>query len=93
MAIQGRHQTAENGCFHLFSEEVLSENDIQAVLVTFCCYDYGANAFETVANMHTNIGYYLILGQLRRIKETAETPRKKGAITYMVFRSNKVDRL
>ena len=58
VAIQRRHQTAKNGCFHLFSEEVLSENDIQAVLVTFCCYDYGPNAFETVANMHTDIGYY-----------------------------------
>ena len=29
-------------------EEFLSENDFEAVLATFCCYDYGANASEAV---------------------------------------------
>ena len=32
----------------VFSEEFLSENDSEVVLVTFCCYDYGANASEAV---------------------------------------------
>ena len=27
---------------------MLSENDFEAVLVNFCCYEYGANASETV---------------------------------------------
>ena len=30
-------QTAKNGGFF---EELLSENDLEAVLVNFCCYDY-----------------------------------------------------
>ena len=30
------------------SVEKRSENDLEAVLATFCCYDYGANASETV---------------------------------------------
>ena len=28
--------------------ELLSENDFEAVLVFFCCYEYGVNAFEAV---------------------------------------------
>ena len=35
----------ENGNF---CEELLGENDFEAVLVNFCCYEYGANAFEAV---------------------------------------------
>ena len=31
-----------------FCEELLSENDFDAVLVNFCCYKYGANASEAV---------------------------------------------
>ena len=27
---------------------MLSENDFEAVSATFCCFDYGANAFEAV---------------------------------------------
>ena len=30
-------KTAENGSFY---EELLSENDFEAVLVNFCCYEY-----------------------------------------------------
>ena len=30
------------------SEELLSENDLEAVLVNFCCYEYGTNTSETV---------------------------------------------
>ena len=37
--------TAKNGGF---CEELLSENNFEAVLATFCCYDYGANASEPV---------------------------------------------
>ena len=31
-----------------FYEEVLRENDFEAVLVTFCCYDYDVNASEAL---------------------------------------------
>ena len=47
-------KTAKNDCFHCCSEEYLSENDFEAVLATFCCHDYGANAFEAVEKMATN---------------------------------------
>ena len=38
-------QTANNGGF---CEELLSENDFEAVLVNFGCYEYGVNASEAV---------------------------------------------
>ena len=38
-------KTAKNGGF---CEKLLSENDFEAVLATFCCYDYGANASQAV---------------------------------------------
>ena len=31
-----------------YCKGLLSENDFEAVLATFCCYDYGANASEAV---------------------------------------------
>ena len=34
-------------------EELLSENDFEAVLANFCCYDYGANASEAVQKIST----------------------------------------
>ena len=37
-----------------FYEELLSENDFEAVLATFCCYDYGANASEAVQKIATD---------------------------------------
>ena len=45
-------QTANNGGF---CEELLSENDFEAVLVNFCCYEYGANASEAVQKISTRI--------------------------------------
>ena len=38
-------KTAKNG---EFCEELLSRNNFEAVLTTFCCYDYGDNASEAV---------------------------------------------
>ena len=38
-------QTANSGGF---CEGLLSENDFEAVLFNFCCYEYGANASEAV---------------------------------------------
>ena len=31
-----------------FCEELLSDNDFEVVLATFCCYDHGAEVSETV---------------------------------------------
>ena len=36
-----------------FCEELLSENDFEAVLANFCCYDYGANVSEAVQKIST----------------------------------------
>ena len=38
-------KTVKNGGF---CEELLSENHFEAVLATFCCYEYGGNASEAV---------------------------------------------
>ena len=34
-----------------FCQELLSETNFEAVLATFCCYEYGANASEAVQNI------------------------------------------
>ena len=44
-------KTAKNGGF---CEDLLSENNFEAVLATFYCYDYGANAFEAVQKIATD---------------------------------------
>ena len=36
-----------------FCEELLSENNFEAVLANFCCYDCGANASEAVQKIST----------------------------------------
>ena len=46
---------AKNGDF---SEELLSENDFQAVLATFCCYDHDAKASEAVQKITTDQKVY-----------------------------------
>ena len=33
---------------------MLSEHDFEDILVTFCCYDYGANTSETVQKVATD---------------------------------------
>ena len=37
-----------------FYEELRSENDFEAVLATFCCCDYGANASEADQKIATD---------------------------------------
>ena len=36
------------------SENCLSEDDFDTVLVIFCCYDYGANSSEAVEKIATD---------------------------------------
>ena len=40
--------------FKGFFKEVLSENDFEAFLATFSCYEYGANASEKVQKIATD---------------------------------------
>ena len=47
-------KTAKNGGF---CEVFLSENDFEAVLVNFCCYEYGANASEAVQKQRLAQGH------------------------------------
>ena len=37
-----------------FWEELLNENDLESILVTFCCYDHGAKASEAVPKIATD---------------------------------------
>ena len=59
-----------------FCEELLSENDFEAVLVNFCCYEYGANAFDAVRKISTRI--LLKLCQFTKTANFIATPIKKG---------------
>ena len=43
-------KTAKNGSF---CKELLSENDFEAGLVNFCCYEYGAIASDVVQKIST----------------------------------------
>ena len=54
VAVQGIHQNSEKWWF---CEELLSENDFEAVLATFCCYDYGANASDAVQKIAADQKY------------------------------------
>ena len=51
VAVQRIHQNSEKWWL---CEELLSENDFVAVLVTLCCYDYGAYASEAVQEIDTD---------------------------------------
>ena len=73
ISIQKIHQNSKNGGF---CEELLSENDFEAVLVNFCCCEYGANA-EAVQKISTRT---LLAGVMPTHTETANfqaTPMKK----------------
>ena len=65
-------KTVKNGGF---CEELLSENDSEAVLVNFCCYEYGANASEAVQKISTRT--LLELCQLTKTANFKATPMKK----------------
>ena len=58
-----------------FCEELLGENDFEAVLVNFCCYEYGANASEAVQKISTRT--LLDLFQLTKTANFKATLMKK----------------
>ena len=55
--------------------KLLSKNDFEAVLVNFCCYEYGANASETVQEISTRT--LLELWQLTKRAYFKAAPMKK----------------
>ena len=50
VAIQKIHQNTKKWWL---CEELLIGNEVEAVLVNFCCYDYGVNASEAVQKIST----------------------------------------
>ena len=58
-----------------FSEDLLSENDFEAILVNFYCYKYGFNASEAVQKIRTTT--LLELCQLTETANFKATPMKK----------------
>ena len=56
---------------------LLSENDFEAVLVNFCCYEYGADASEAVQKISTSTRTLLELCQLTETANFKAIPMKK----------------
>ena len=59
---------------------MLIENDFEAVLVNFCCYEYGTSASETVQKISTRT--LLELCQLTKTANFKVTPMKKHLAVY-----------
>ena len=55
-----------------FCEELHSENYFEAVLINFCCYDTGTNAFETVQKISATYA-----NSLKQLTLFIATPMKK----------------
>ena len=72
----------ENGNF---CEELLGENDFEAVLVNFCCYEYGAkpNASEAVEQISTRT--LLEVYQLTKTANFKATPMKKHIYQFVTL--------
>ena len=52
VAVQRIHQNSEKSW--LYENQLLGENDFEAVLATLCYYDYGTNASEAVLKIATD---------------------------------------
>ena len=78
VAIQKIHQNTKKWCL---CEELLIGNDVEAVLVNFCCYDYGANASEAVQKISTRT--LLELCQLTKTANFIATPMKKHIYQFI----------
>ena len=73
-------KTAKNGGF---CKELLSENDFEAVLVNFCCYEYGANASEAVQTISPRT--LLELCQLTKTANFIAAPMKKNIFSSLLY--------
>ena len=76
----------------VFSEKFLSESDFEAVLATFCCYDYGVDAFEAVERIakdqkeyHKNSLCLIVCCRAKNIINNS----KRGYLLGHLRRSNK----
>ena len=71
----------------VFCEELLSENDFEAVLATFSCYDHGASTSEAVQKIATDQKDYhkcsscVIVCWIAKIYQSI-TVKKGWLITY-----------
>ena len=78
-------KTAKNGGF---CEELLSENDFEAVLATFCCYHYGANTSEAVQKITTDQKDYhqmlLVCYSLLNSQNISAKNSEKRLVTYLL---------
>ena len=77
-------RTVKNGGF---CEECLRRNDFEDVLATFCCYDYGDNAYEAVQKIATDQKDYYkcslcVLVCCLAITYQSVTVKKGGLLTY-----------
>ena len=52
-------QSIQQNCKKWFCEELLIENNVQAVLGFFCCYDHGPKTSEAVQKIATNAPHVL----------------------------------
>ena len=66
-------KTTKNGGF---CQELLRENDFEAVVINFCCHEYGANVSEAVQEISTST--QLELCQLTNTASFKATPVKKN---------------
>ena len=51
VAVQSKHQNSKNGDF---CKELLSENDFETVLATFCSYNHASKSSEAVQKIATD---------------------------------------
>ena len=82
MAVLRKRQNSEKWWL---CEEPLSENDFEAVLATFCCHDYVANAFEAVQKIATDQKDYHKCSScysLLNSQNISINNSEKGLVTY-----------
>ena len=69
-------------------EELLSENDIEVVLTTLCCYEYAANASEALQEISTDQKDYHKCSSSIKVCYIAKIYQsitvKKRLITYLL---------
>ena len=72
-------KTAKNGGF---CEKLLNENDFEAVLVNFSCYEHDVNASETVQKISTRA--LLELCQLTKTDNFKSKPMRKHIEQFII---------
>ena len=79
LRIQRIHKNSKGFC-----EKLLSVNDLEAILATFCCYGYGYDASEAVQKIATDHEEYhqcsscVIVCWITNIYQSITVPKKIG---------------